>query len=110
VIAKAIPNVTDWQHLNINYQSIATIDQDQCIQCGLCYIACEDTAHQAITATRIDGKRHYEVIDAECVGCNLCQHVCPVENCITMNPVDNGKPFMNWLHDPRNPANQTAKN
>ena len=39
----------------------------------------------------------------ECVGCNLCMHVCPVENCITMREVDTGKPYMNWTQDPRNP-------
>ena len=43
------------------------------------------------------------MIDAECVGCNLCMHVCPVEGCITMAAVDNGKPYMNWTQDPRNP-------
>jgi dihydropyrimidine dehydrogenase (NAD+) subunit PreA len=100
--------VTDWQYLNINYKSIAAIDQDKCIKCGLCYIACEDTSHQAIAAKRIDGARHYQVIDAECVGCNLCQHVCPVPDCITMVSVDTGKPYLNWTQDPRNPHAKKA--
>ncbi|MEO8560137.1 MAG: NAD-dependent dihydropyrimidine dehydrogenase subunit PreA [Rhodospirillales bacterium] len=103
LVGRAIPNVTDWQHLNINFKSIARIDQDACIHCGLCHIACEDNSHQAIAATRANGKRHYEVIDAECVGCNLCQHVCPVTGCITMVEVDTGLPAMDWNHDPRNP-------
>jgi dihydropyrimidine dehydrogenase (NAD+) subunit PreA len=47
------------------------IDQDLCIKCGRCHIACEDTSHQAITAMK-DGKRHFEVKENECVGCNLC--------------------------------------
>jgi len=106
--AMAVPNVTDWQHLNINYEIVAQIDQDRCIKCGLCHIACEDTSHQAIAAQRVDGARRYEVIDAECVGCNLCLHVCPVENCITMKEIDNGKPFLTWKDDPRNPMNQQA--
>lgn len=106
--AMAVPNVTDWQHLNINYQIVAQIDQDRCIKCGLCHIACEDTSHQAITASRVDGARRYEVVDEECVGCNLCLHVCPVENCITMKEIDNGKPFLTWKEDPRNPMNQQA--
>ncbi len=106
--AMAVPNVTDWQHLNINYQIVAEIDQDRCIKCGLCHIACEDTSHQAIAAQRVDGTRRYEVIDEECVGCNLCLHVCPVENCITMKEIDNGKPFLTWKDDPRNPMNQQA--
>ena len=75
---RAVPNVTDWQYLNLNYITKARIDQELCIKCGRCHIACEDTSHQAITAEREDGKRHFEVIDEECVGCNLCQHVCPV--------------------------------
>jgi len=102
----AIKNFLDWQDLDINFDTKAAIDQDLCIKCGLCYIACEDTSHQAIKAERIEDLRHYSVIDDECVGCNLCQHVCPVENCITMNPVDNGKPYLTWKDDPRNPANK----
>ena len=105
VVGRAIPNYVNWGDLNMNYEIVARIDQDACIQCGLCYIACEDTAHQAISATRDNGMRRYEVVDAECVGCNLCMHVCPVPECITMQPVDNGKPFMTWGADPRNPAN-----
>ena len=73
-----------WEDLNIAYKTIASIDQSLCIKCGLCHIACEDTAHQAIAALRADGAARYEVIEAECVGCNLCRHVCPVEDCITM--------------------------
>ena len=105
---KAVPNVTDWQQLNINFKSIAEIDQDKCIQCGLCHIACEDTSHQSIAATRVAGKRHYEVIEEECVGCNLCAHVCPVPECITMVKVETGKPYLNWTQDPRNPLRKVA--
>ncbi len=41
---KAVPNVTDWQYLNLNYIAKAHIDQDACIKCGRCHIACEDTS------------------------------------------------------------------
>jgi NAD-dependent dihydropyrimidine dehydrogenase PreA subunit len=71
------------------YDIKARINQDLCIKCGLCHIACEDTAHQAISKES-NGHKRYEVIDAECVGCNLCMHVCPVDNCITMQRVDDG--------------------
>ncbi|MGR3484778.1 MAG: NAD-dependent dihydropyrimidine dehydrogenase subunit PreA [Paracoccaceae bacterium] len=80
-VGMAVPNVTDWQHLNLEYVTKARIDQDLCIKCGRCYAACEDTSHQAIG---IGPGRTFEVIDAECVACNLCVDVCPVEDCITM--------------------------
>ena len=105
---KAVPNYMRWENLDMNYEIKARIDQDACIKCGLCHIACEDTAHQAITATRENGTRKYEVVDRECVGCNLCMLVCPVENCITMERIDNGKPYTPWTEDPRNPANKIA--
>src|SRR5262249_42593884 len=74
--------------------------------CGLCHIACEDTAHQAIMKEK-NGQRHFEVIDAECVGCNLCMHVCPVDGCITMQRVDQGG-FADWTTHPNNPMSRVA--
>ena len=112
IIGKATPNVTDWQYLNLNYISKAVIDQDKCIQCGRCHVVCEDTSHQAITAT-VNGKRHFEVIDEECVGCNLCVSVCPVDECITMQAMTSGvdprtqtpvsSEYANWTTHPNNP-------
>ena len=100
----AVPNVTDWQYLDLNYETVAEIDQDLCVECGLCFIACEDTSHQAIAANKDEnGKRIYTVIDKECVGCNLCYLVCPAPGCITMREVDNGLPYMNWTQHPNNP-------
>ena len=98
---RAAGNVTDWQFLNLNYDIKARIDQATCIKCGLCHIACEDTAHQAIM-TQKNGERHFEVVDADCVGCNLCMHVCPVDGCITMQRVDDGT-FADWTTHPNNP-------
>ena len=104
---RAVGNVTDWQFLNLKYDIKARIDQDKCIKCGLCHIACEDTAHQAITQQK-DGKRHFEVIDAECVGCNLCMHVCPVDECITMHRVDAGA-HADWTTHPNNPMRKSTQ-
>jgi dihydropyrimidine dehydrogenase (NAD+) subunit PreA len=112
IVGRAVGNVTDWKYLNLNYVAKAVIDQDSCIKCGRCHIACEDTSHQAITSM-LDGKRHFEVIDAECVGCNLCVNVCPVENCITMEQMVEGvdprtgmpisNEYANWTTHKNNP-------
>jgi len=114
---RAVPNVTDWQYLNLNYITKARIDQDLCIKCGRCHIACEDTSHQAITSM-VDGVRHFEVMDDECVGCNLCVNVCPVDDCITMVEMTEGsdprtgKPidhdYANWTTHPNNPMSKQA--
>ena len=116
LVAKAVPSVTDWQYLNLNHVDKAYINQDLCIQCGRCHIVCEDTSHQAITAT-VNGARHFEVIDAECVGCNLCVSVCPVESCITMRPMTSGtdprtgRAITNvkadWTTHPNNPGRKS---
>jgi dihydropyrimidine dehydrogenase (NAD+) subunit PreA len=105
----AVKNYKNWNELNMNFDTKAKINQDKCINCGICHIACEDTSHQAISINKIGGKNIYTVVDQECVGCNLCLHVCPVDDCITMNPIDNGKPYLNWQNDPRNPANIVKK-
>ncbi|MGB0498882.1 MAG: NAD-dependent dihydropyrimidine dehydrogenase subunit PreA [Rubricella sp.] len=114
---RAVPNVTDWQYLNLNYVTKARIDQDACIKCGRCYAACEDTSHQAIG---IGEGRVFEVIDAECVACNLCVNVCPVEDCITMERLEPGvvdartgktveaEPS-DWTQHPNNPSRIAAE-
>src|SRR5439155_9839979 len=61
-VGRAVPNLSDWQYLNLNYVTKARINQDLCIECGRCHVVCEDTAHQAITATK-NGMRHFEVVD-----------------------------------------------
>ena len=108
----AIPNTTDWKNLNLNYIAKAEINQDNCISCGRCYAACEDTSHQAIA---MSDDRTFTVIDAECVACNLCVEVCPVENCITMVEQETGTvdlrtgktvsaDYANWTTHPNNPG------
>jgi dihydropyrimidine dehydrogenase (NAD+) subunit PreA len=36
------------------------------------------------------------VDEVECVGCNLCWLVCPVEGCITMEQISTGLPSETW--------------
>lgn len=47
-IGASVARVGDWADLDLGYQVVALIDQDKCINCGLCYTACEDGAHQSI--------------------------------------------------------------
>jgi dihydropyrimidine dehydrogenase (NAD+) subunit PreA len=116
LIGRAVPNISDWQHLNLNYVAKAKINQDLCIQCGRCYAACEDTSHQAIS---MSNDRVFAVKDDECVACNLCVNVCPVEACITLEPMAAGAvdprtgkvvdpTYANWTTHPNNPAAMAA--
>ncbi|KIC08235.1 dihydropyrimidine dehydrogenase [Leisingera sp. ANG-M1] len=116
-IGMAVPNVTDWQYLDLNYVTKAKINQDDCIKCGRCFAACEDTSHQAIAMSE---DRVFTVKDDECVACNLCVNVCPVEGCITMEEVAAGQidertgevvsgDYANWTTHPNNPAATAAE-
>lgn len=116
-VGRAVPNASDWQNLNLNYIAKAEINQDLCISCGRCFAACEDTSHQAILMSE---DRVFSVDDAECVACNLCVNVCPVENCITMEPMQAGvvdprtgkvvdDKFADWTTHPNNPSATAAE-
>ena len=116
-VGAAMPGTTDWKYLNLNYVAKAEINQADCISCGRCYAACEDTSHQAIAMSE---DRTFSVIDAECVACNLCVEVCPVENCITMVPQEAGtvdqrtgktisEEYGNWTTHPNNPGAVAAE-
>jgi len=139
----SIPRVTEWKHLNLNYKIVARIDEQKCIGCDLCHIACWDGAHQCIHLDRVSGPvdGHVElhttppeiearsraeiavtpvsrkeraaafapqgpfptplariprVDETECVGCNLCSLVCPVDECISMVRIDTGIAAETW--------------
>ena len=62
----------------------------------------------------------FEVDDSECVACNLCVDVCPVEDCITMVELQPGQidertgeavsgDYGNWTTHPNNPAATAAE-
>jgi dihydropyrimidine dehydrogenase (NAD+) subunit PreA len=105
-IGAAVPNVQPWEALDLNYKRIAHINYDTCIGCNVCYIACEDGAHQSIALVdpepfgngpgRVAGKPIPKIIKHLCVGCNLCSLVCPVDGCITMVDIKAGAPKMSW--------------
>jgi dihydropyrimidine dehydrogenase (NAD+) subunit PreA len=95
-IGKSVPTLTNWEDLDINYHVVANINQDKCVHCGLCYIACEDTSHQSIALDYGKPYNNYTIKEEECVGCNLCQLVCPVDDCITMVEQRKGPDYLNW--------------
>jgi dihydropyrimidine dehydrogenase (NAD+) subunit PreA len=106
LVGKAVPALQKWETLDLHYQRVARISYDKCIGCNLCYIACEDGAHQCIDLVspnghglgpgRVPGKPIPKVREEDCVGCNLCSLVCPVDEWITMVSVSNGEPKMSW--------------
>lgn len=96
-IGKSVDTITKWEQLDINYHHVANINQDKCIHCGLCYITCEDTSHQAINLAYGDPYNQYTIKENDCVGCNLCQLVCPVEQCITMVEKRVAPEYLNWV-------------
>jgi len=64
-------------------------------------------------------QREFTVKDEECVACNLCVNVCPVEACITLEPMAEGTvdprtgkvveaTYSNWTTHPNNPASLAA--
>ena len=119
MVGKALPSITKWSNLNMNHVEKAVINQNTCIQCGRCYAVCEDTSHQAISASK-NGLRHFEIKEYECVGCNLCVSICPVPDTITMRTLQAGEidlrtgkavsgEYANWTTHPNNPMSSVAK-
>jgi dihydropyrimidine dehydrogenase (NAD+) subunit PreA len=124
----SLARVTEWKHLDLNYKIVARIHPELCIGCDLCYIACWDGAHQcihlegvrtpdqlmaesrarlaqtpavvAVDTAHTPAARIPKVDEQECVGCNLCWLVCPVESCITMDRVDTGLAPQSWAQHP----------
>ena len=115
VTGRAVPQVSTFGQLDLGYQAVARINPDKCIQCNLCYAACNDTAHQCIDLVAPDGVRVNpgfdprasgkevalarptpQVRESDCVGCALCANVCPVDDCIEMVSVPSGRPHVTW--------------
>ena len=88
IIGKSVERITNFGELDLLYNTTARIDKDKCISCNLCYIVCEDTAHQCIDLKPFDGGIKPEIREDDCVGCRLCAMVCPVHGCIEMVELD----------------------
>jgi dihydropyrimidine dehydrogenase (NAD+) subunit PreA len=82
LIGKSLPHIASHDLLERNPHIKAHVDDDKCVRCGLCHIACRDGGHQAID---FDIDSRLALVDEDkCVGCRLCRTVCPVGDCISM--------------------------
>jgi dihydropyrimidine dehydrogenase (NAD+) subunit PreA len=120
---KSLHRVSDFKNFDLSFRAVARIDEAKCIKCNLCYVACNDTAHQCIDLIGRDGVRvapgaydaasngkhdatanrpQPHVREDDCVGCRLCYNVCPVEKCITMEEVPSGRASATWDELARN--------
>ena len=99
VIGKSLPQISDFNDFNLAFNAVARIDAAKCIKCNLCYVACNDTAHQCIdlVSSPASGGRAQPVVrEADCVGCRLCFNVCPVEHCIDMVEAPSNRAPISW--------------
>ena len=117
VRGKSLPRISDFKNFDLSFRAVARIDPGQCIRCNLCYIACNDTAHQCIDLiapngsvvepnsydVRSNGKhdaiatRAQPVVrEDDCVGCRLCYNVCPVDHCIEMVELPPTQEAVTW--------------
>lgn len=82
-IGKAVPRIGDYNALNNKQQVVALVNDEMCINCGKCYMTCNDSGYQAIS---FDADTHIPTVTDDCTGCTLCASVCPIIDCITMVP------------------------
>jgi len=84
VIGKALDRIGAYNDLDNKQHVIALIDPEMCINCGKCYMTCNDTGYQAIEFSE---ETHIpKVNESACTGCTLCFSVCPIIDCIQMVP------------------------
>ncbi|XP_060088196.1 dihydropyrimidine dehydrogenase [NADP(+)] isoform X4 [Heteronotia binoei] len=81
VIGKALRYIGTYGELSNTEQVVALIDEEMCINCGKCYMTCNDSGYQAI---QFDPEIHLPTVTDSCTGCTLCLSVCPIIDCIRM--------------------------
>jgi dihydropyrimidine dehydrogenase (NAD+) subunit PreA len=117
VRGKSLHQLSSFSDLDLAFRAIARIDPAKCIKCNLCYVACNDAAHQCIDLVAanghvvpphaydvasngkqaaIGGRPQPRVREEDCVGCRLCYNICPVEDCIHMLQVPSGRSSVTW--------------
>ena len=117
VVGQSLHRVSEFKNFDLSFKAVARIDANSCIRCNLCYVACNDAAHQCIDLTTVSGEatqpfsydvrsngkraavgtRNQPVVrEEDCVGCRLCYNVCPVDGCIDMVEVTPGRASTTW--------------
>ena len=66
------------------------VNFDTCIKCTQCWLQCPDECFE------VTPEGTYEVVYEACIGCSICEEVCPVPDCITMVERPTGKPKVTW--------------
>ena len=74
------------------------VNFDTCIKCTQCWLQCPDECFE------VTPEGTYEVVYEACIGCSICEEVCPVPDCIVMvNELafdDNDSLYAMYKHDP----------
>jgi len=117
LVGRSLHRISDFKNFDLSFTAVARINEDKCIKCNLCYVACNDTAHQCIDLRLPNGSltqpNSYEqtengkiaavdqrpqpvVREEDCVGCRLCHNICPVENCIEMVSMPPKRQSVTW--------------
>lgn len=80
-IGRAVDRIGTYTEMSNTEQVVALVDEELCVNCGKCYLVCNDSGYQAI---RFDPDTHLPLVTDDCTGCTLCVSVCPIIDCIQM--------------------------
>jgi dihydropyrimidine dehydrogenase (NAD+) subunit PreA len=83
LIGKALPHIVSHDDL-VRREMRSRVNEENCIGCGLCHVACRDGGHEAI---EWNDERKPQVDPEKCVGCGLCLTVSPVGNCLSLEDI-----------------------
>lgn len=117
LVGSSLHRISDFGNFDLSFRAVARIDTEKCIRCNLCYVACNDTAHQCIDLVdntgqcvkpcsysvtsngrqdAVNNRPQPVVREEDCVGCRLCYNVCPVDNCIQMATPEPLRDSVTW--------------
>ncbi len=75
IVGFSLSKIGSYSNLDNKQQVVAVVDEEMCINCGKCYMTCNDSGYQAIT---FNAKTHLPIVTEDCTGCTLCASVCPI--------------------------------